>query len=63
MTGAGSKEEIRAARRGLGSAAGNAAKELEVLDRLQSAEGDSQSAIITITVGCTTYGTIICCRN
>lgn len=56
-----SKEEIRAARRGAGSAAGNVKKELGELGRLQGAEADSQSAIITITVGCGGFYTILCC--
>ncbi len=63
MTSAGSKEEMRATRRGACSAAGSAAKELEALDRLQGAEGDSRSAIMTITVGCGSYFTLVCCSS
>lgn len=56
-----SKEEARNLKRGADSAAGNAKKEVTELERMQEAERGVDSGITTITVGCTTYYTLICC--
>lgn len=56
-----SKEEARNLKRGAGSAAGNAKKEVTELERMQEAGRDVDSGIKTITVGCSTYYTLICC--
>ena len=56
-----SKEEARILKRGAGSAAGNAKKEVTELERMQEAGRDVDSGIKTITVGCSNFRTLICC--
>lgn len=56
-----SKKELREIRRGMSSAAGNVEAELEELERLQKAGKKPNTEIETITVGCTTFYSIICC--
>ena len=56
-----SKEEARNLKRGTGSAAGNARREIAELERLQEAEQGVDSEITTITHGCTDLFSLICC--
>lgn len=56
-----SKTEMREARRGMQSAAGDAGREQAELDRLQEAGKKTNNEIGTITVGCGALFTIICC--
>ncbi len=56
-----SKNELREVRRGMCSAAGNAEVELAELERVQKAGKKPGSDLGTITVGCTTVYSIICC--
>lgn len=56
-----SKEEARNLKRGAGSAAGNAKKEVTELERMQEAGRGVDSGITTITVGCSNLWTLICC--
>ncbi len=56
-----SKNELREVRRGIRSAAGNAEVERAELERVQKAGKKPDSDLGTITVGCTTVFSIICC--
>ena len=56
-----SKEEARNMKRATGSSAGNAKREIMELERLQEAEQRGDSEITTITAGCTTFLSLICC--
>lgn len=56
-----SKREMREARRGTYSAAGDVGRELAELDRLQEAGKKIDSEVGTITVGCGALFTILCC--
>ncbi|MCI8645141.1 MAG: hypothetical protein HFG79_17065 [Lachnospiraceae bacterium] len=54
-----SKEELRKAKYGNSTAAGNAKMELEQIKKLQCAK--SNNARSTITVGCGGLLTLVCC--
>ena len=56
-----SKNELREVRKGMRSAAGNAEVELAELERVQKAGKKPDSDLGTITVGCSTLFSIICC--
>ena len=56
-----SKNELREVRKGMRSAAGNAEEELAELERVQKAGKKPDSDLGTITVGCSTLFSIICC--
>ena len=54
-----SKEELRRAKRGNSTAAGNVQMEVEQIKKLQTRKVDSE--ILTITVGCGGLFTLVCC--
>jgi hypothetical protein len=53
------REELRRAKRGNGTAAGNVQMEVEQIKKLQM--GDVDSEILTITVGYGGLFTLVCC--
>ena len=53
------REELRRAKRGNGTAAGNVHMEVEQIKKLQM--GDVDSEILTITVGYGGLFTLVCC--
>ena len=53
------REELRRAKRGNGTAAGNVQMEVEQIKKLQM--GDVDSEILTITVGYVGLFTLVCC--
>lgn len=54
-----SKEELRRAKRGNSTAAGNVQMEVEQIKKIQMGDVDSKRS--TITVGCSEFMTLICC--